>query len=69
MWLESGDCSYCLFVDELLGEQQIVVKPLPAYVNNFDIKNYGITGCSILGDGNISIILDAGGLYAAARNV
>ncbi len=69
MWLESGDCSYCLFVDELLGEQQIVVKPLPAYVNNFDIKNYGITGCSILGDGNISIILDAGGLYAAARNL
>ncbi|WP_300637650.1 chemotaxis protein CheA, partial [uncultured Oscillibacter sp.] len=69
MWLESGDCSYCLFVDELLGEQQIVVKPLPAYVNNFDIKNYGITGCSILGDGNISIILDAGGLYAAARNI
>ncbi|MCI9578367.1 MAG: chemotaxis protein CheA [Oscillibacter sp.] len=69
MWLESGDTSYCLFVDELLGEQQIVVKPLPAYVNNFDIKNYGITGCSILGDGNISIILDAGGLYAAARNL
>ena len=69
MWLESGDCSYCLFVDELLGEQQIVVKPFPAYVNNFDIKNYGITGCSILGDGNISIILDAGGLYAAARGV
>ena len=68
MWLESGDCSYCLFVDELLGEQQIVVKPLPAYVNNFDIKNYGITGCSILGDGNISIILDAGGLYSAARS-
>ena len=69
MWLESGDCSYCLFVDELLGEQQIVVKPLPAYVNSFDIKNYGITGCSILGDGNISIILDAGGLFAAARGV
>ena len=67
MWLESGDCSYCLFVDELLGEQQIVVKPLPAYVNSFDVKNFGITGCSILGDGNISIILDAGGLFAAAR--
>jgi two-component system chemotaxis sensor kinase CheA len=69
LWLESGDCSYCLFVDELLGEQQIVVKPFPTYVNNFDIKNYGITGCSILGDGNISIILDAGGLYAAAHGV
>ncbi len=66
LWLESGDCSYCLFVDELLGQQQIVVKPLPAYVNNFDIKNYGITGCSILGDGNISIILDVRNLYMAA---
>ena len=69
MWVEAGEYSYCLFVDELLGEQQIVVKPFPTYVNNFDIKNYGITGCSILGDGNISIILDAGGLYAAAHGV
>ncbi|MCI8808576.1 MAG: chemotaxis protein CheA [Oscillibacter sp.] len=69
MWLESGDISYCLFVDELLGEHQIVVKPLPSYVNNFDIKSYGITGCSILGDGSISVILDAKGLYAAAHIV
>lgn len=68
MWLESGDSSYCLFVDELLGEQQIVVKPLPAYVNNFNVKSYGISGCSILGDGNISIILDVGNLHAAACN-
>lgn len=28
--------------------------------------NYGITGCSILGDGNISIILDVRSLYHAA---
>ena len=67
MWLESGNCSYALFVDKLLGEQQIVVKPLPSYVNNFDIKNYGISGCSILGDGNISIILDVGNLYTSAN--
>jgi two-component system chemotaxis sensor kinase CheA len=67
LWLESGDRSYCLLVDELLGEQQIVVKPLPPYVNNFDIKNYGIAGCSIMGDGSISIILDAGSLYTAAH--
>lgn len=68
LWLESGDLSYCLFVDELLGEQQIVVKPLPSYINNFNVKNYGIMGCSILGDGNISIILDAGNLYTAAQS-
>ncbi len=69
LWLESGDYSYCLFVDELLGEQKIVVKPLPAYINNFDVKDYGIMGCSILGDGNISIILDAGNLYEAAQSL
>ncbi|MGI5962420.1 MAG: chemotaxis protein CheA [Lawsonibacter sp.] len=64
IWLESGELSYCLFVDELLGEQQVVVKPLPSYLNNFNIKSRGIAGCTILGDGNISIILDVGTLYA-----
>ena len=63
IWLESGELSYCLFVDELLGEQQVVVKPLPSYVNSFNIKSRGIAGCTILGDGNISIILDVGNLY------
>ncbi len=48
---------------------KIVVKPLPAYINNFDVKDYGIMGCSILGDGNISIILDAGNLYEAAQSL
>jgi len=63
IWVESGEISYCLFVDELIGEQQVVVKPLPTYVNSFNIKNHGITGCTILGDGNISIILDVANLY------
>ncbi len=67
LWLESGDCSYCLFVDELLGEQQVVVKQLPGYVNSFNIKNYGISGCTLLGDGSISIILDVANLYTAAH--
>lgn len=68
LWLESSGNSFCLFVDELLGEQQIVVKPLPSYVNNFDMKKNGIAGCSIRGDGNISLILDVGNLYSAMQN-
>ncbi|MCI8342674.1 MAG: chemotaxis protein CheA [Firmicutes bacterium] len=68
IWVEAGDKSYCLFVDELLGEQQVVVKPIPAYLNSFDIKNSGIAGCTILGDGNISIILDVANLYAKAHS-
>ncbi len=69
IWVEAGDKSYCLFVDELLGGQQVVVKPLPAYLNDFNIKNSGIAGCTILGDGNISIILDISNLYLKAQNI
>ncbi len=48
-----------IFADELLGEQQVVVKPLPSYLQHVD----GITGCAILGDGGISLILDQEGLF------
>lgn len=68
IWVEAGDRSYCLFVDELLGEQQVVVKPLPTYLNSFNIKDSGIAGCTILGDGNISIILDVLNLADATAN-
>ncbi len=68
IWVESGTHSYCLFVDKLIGEQQVVVKPLPAYLNNFDIKRSGVSGCTILGNGNISLILDAESLYGAAKS-
>ncbi|MCI9557648.1 chemotaxis protein CheA [Clostridiaceae bacterium] len=66
MWVESSDRSFCLFVDDLIGEQQVVVKPLPAFLHSFELKNSGISGCTILGDGNISIILDIQSLHAAA---
>lgn len=66
VWVESSDKSYCLFVDELIGKQQVVVKPLPTYLNSFNIKDAGIAGCTILGDGNISIILDILNLHAAS---
>lgn len=66
IWVEAGDKSCVLYADDLLGEQQVVVKPLPTYFNNFDLKSVGISGCSILGDGNICIILDVAGIYAAA---
>ena len=66
MWVENSDRSFCLFVYELLGEQQVVVKPFPAFFNFFELKNFGCSGCTILGDGNISIILDIQSLYSAA---
>ncbi|MDR0975333.1 MAG: chemotaxis protein CheW [Ruminococcus sp.] len=48
----------CLYADELIGEQQVVVKPWAQLLNNFGVKSHGMTGCSILGDGSITIILD-----------
>lgn len=66
LWVEANQCSYCIFVDCLIGEQQVVVKPLPIYLSSFDLKDYGINGCTILGDGSISIILDVLGVYNAA---
>ena len=68
VWVEEGEKSYCLFVDELLGEQQVVDKPLPTYLNANNIKNSGIAGCTILGDGNISIILDIANLHHTANS-
>lgn len=66
LWVESGEISYCLFVDTLIDEQQVVVKPLPSYLSGYELKNCGISGCTILGDGNISIILDVANLYISA---
>lgn len=48
----------CLFVDKLIGKQEIVVKPIPSYIK----KVKGISGCTQLGDGSIALILDPVGL-------
>ncbi len=69
MWVEANDKAYCLFVDRLIGEHQVVVKTLPTYLQQFHIKDSGISGCTILGDGNISIILDVANIYAAAQGI
>lgn len=52
--VENEGKNLCLFADALLGEQQVVVKAMPAYIK----KVRGISGCTLLGDGSISLILD-----------
>ncbi|MCL6442295.1 MAG: chemotaxis protein CheA [Alicyclobacillus sp.] len=47
-----------LVVDELIGNQEIVVKPLGAYIGKVE----GISGVTILGDGNVAPILDVVGV-------
>jgi two-component system chemotaxis sensor kinase CheA len=60
--VESAAQTVCLFVDELMGQQQTVIKGLSSYLG----QARGVSGCTILGDGEVSLILDVGSLIAMA---
>jgi two-component system chemotaxis sensor kinase CheA len=50
-----------LFVDDLLGQQQVVIKSLEANYGHVE----GVSGATILGDGSVALILDIPGLIRA----
>lgn len=62
--LENESKSICLFADELMGQQQVVIKGLSNYVGNIR----GVSGCAILGDGDISLILDTASLIKSSES-
>ncbi|MEW6429762.1 MAG: chemotaxis protein CheA [Thermodesulfobacteriota bacterium] len=55
--LESGRKSICLFADELLGQQQTVIKGLSEYISRMGSVT-AVSGCTILGNGEVCLILD-----------
>jgi len=59
--VENREDYICMYADELVGEQQVVVKTLPSYIRNMR-RIRGLAGCTLLGDGRISLILDIAGL-------
>ncbi len=56
--INKGDKQAGLVVDQLIGQQEIVIKPLGKFINN----NKLIGGATILGDGEVALILDTGTL-------
>jgi len=56
--LESSKRTIALLVDEIMGQQQTVIKGLSEYIG----KVKGVSGCTILGNGAISLILDVDNL-------
>ena len=59
-----GDGRRCgLFVDDLIGQQQVVVKSLEANYQQVE----GISGATILGDGSVALILDVPGIFRLAQ--
>jgi two-component system, chemotaxis family, sensor kinase CheA len=61
--VEGDGHKLALEVDELLGQQQVVVKNLE---NNYR-RIEGISGATILGDGRVALIVDVGGLVRSLR--
>ena len=56
--VEVDDNKYGLLVDDLLGQQQVVIKNLEAHYRRVQ----GISAATILGDGTVAMILDISGL-------
>ncbi|SFR59929.1 chemotaxis protein CheA [Thiomicrospira sp. ALE5] len=62
--VEEGGKRAGLFVDDLMGQQQVVIKSLE---NNF-MKIFGIAGATILGDGKVALIIDVAGVVSSHKS-
>ncbi len=62
--VEADGGRVALRVDELLGQQQVVVKNLESNYRRVD----DVSGATILGDGRVALILDVGSLIRRARH-
>lgn len=62
--IESGGEFVAIMVDEVLTTQSIVIKRLGSLFSD----TIGITGCAIMADGNVGLILDSRSLVALARS-
>lgn len=61
--VEAEGKKVALMVDDLLGQQQVVIKSLETNFKSID----GISGATILGDGTVALILDVSGLIAISK--
>jgi len=57
--VKKGDSLAGLVVDELMGQQEVVIKSLGKYINTSRI----ISGATILGDGEVALIIDSNALF------
>ena len=60
---ESHSRCFCLLVDDLLGKQEVVIKSLGETFADVS----GLSGCAVLGDGRVGLILDIDGIFRGAR--
>ncbi|MBQ3422634.1 MAG: chemotaxis protein CheA [Romboutsia sp.] len=56
--VESEIGNICIIVDRIIGQQNVVIKPIPQLLTQFEKVQSYMSGCSILEDGSISLIFD-----------
>ncbi len=61
--VEAENRCFCLLVDDLLGKQEVVIKSLGETFKDVS----GLSGCAVLGDGRVGLILDMDGIYRGRR--
>jgi len=57
--IETDSIQLAMPVDELIGQQQVVIKPLVGHLKNIR----AVSGCALLGSGNVAMVLDVGQLH------
>lgn len=62
--VEGGGRKACILVDDLLGQQQVVIKSMGDALKGLR----GISGSSILGDGKVGLILDTSGILGLSAS-
>ena len=62
--LEAEGNTFALQVDDLIGQQQVVIKSLEQNFRRVE----GITGATIMGDGHVALILDVSAIAGMAKS-
>lgn len=63
--IQNNQRKLALLVDDILGQEQVVIKSISENMNQVD----GVAGATILGDGNVALILDIPSLFNAAQKL
>ena len=65
--VESSGSRYVIMIEEVVGQQQVVIKSLGEGLG----ETPGITGCAIMPDGRVGLVLDVAGLvrYAGSGSI
>ena len=60
--LQAGEARFGLVVDQVIGREEVVIKPLPKVLRGLP----GYAGATLIGDGRMALILDVDGMRSSA---